>query len=553
MKTIKLRKFNQDESLVLKGIAILFIVFHNIYRHIAPVADENEFWFSPDGIKKFILILGADPREFVNVFFNFFGHYGVQAFIFISAYGITMSYLSKKPPYLGFIWQRLTKLYPAFLIAALVFILFTIGISKTFPDKETVSDLAIQLSLFSAFVPGKAMTITGPWWFYSFIFQFYLIFPLILYFTKRWGQYFLGVIAIIGIIINYTLYDYFSSLSLNPLHMVIGHLPEIAFGVWVAYKEETKLPVWIFLLALLLLIGANTYKILWPLGPVASVIVLVLSIQWFVGTFSSKNILYQFLQFIGVISMYLFATHGFLRLPFIELANNLCSPYYSFIIVLLFLAFSLLIAYMTMKLDNTIHENCEGFKITAIKKWIFPVVGFVAAFAIVLAFSTKASMKSKKLQDISIYQAFDKQLLDSAHANGDTSDWIKDSTSNNKVFPMIQGQSFSPGFGINLGKYKNNASVNIEFAAKTFEPIINNQFIYVIGVKHKKTGMNILWNGQSFEDFPRKPNIWNKLSFTKHIPKCYYNDDYEAYCYIWNNDGPAFIIDSISVEMKVLK
>jgi len=30
-------------------------------------------------------------------------------------------------------------------------------------------------------------------------------------------------------------------------------------------------------------------------------------------------------------------------------------------------------------------------------------------------------MKSKKLQDISIYQAFDKQLLDSCNSNGDTS------------------------------------------------------------------------------------------------------------------------------------
>jgi hypothetical protein len=77
---------------LLKGIAIILIALHNYYRWISPMTGENEFEFSRLATINNYILVRSNLLEVVHAFFSFLGHYGVQAFIVISAYGLTRSY-----------------------------------------------------------------------------------------------------------------------------------------------------------------------------------------------------------------------------------------------------------------------------------------------------------------------------------------------------------------------------------------------------------------------------------------------------------------------------
>ena len=82
---------SKEQTNLIKGIGILLIIFHNYFHWVSPSPGENEFIFSVASVKKTFSIFSNSPLDSVNVIFSFFGHYGVQLFIFISAYGLTKS------------------------------------------------------------------------------------------------------------------------------------------------------------------------------------------------------------------------------------------------------------------------------------------------------------------------------------------------------------------------------------------------------------------------------------------------------------------------------
>jgi len=93
---ISLHPFSKENTNFLKGVSILLIALHNYYRWVNPITGENEFWFSTASYLKSFITVRSNPLEIFNVFFNFLGFYGVQGFILISAYGLTISYRNKR-------------------------------------------------------------------------------------------------------------------------------------------------------------------------------------------------------------------------------------------------------------------------------------------------------------------------------------------------------------------------------------------------------------------------------------------------------------------------
>jgi peptidoglycan/LPS O-acetylase OafA/YrhL len=172
MKNFTLNPFSKEDTNFLKGIAILIIVLHNFFSIVSPTTGQNEFWFSDSYYKKILIILGSNPLEVFHVFFNFLGHYGVQAFIFISTYGLTLSYQNNHPTFSKFLLHRFDKIYPSFVIAAVLFIISWIFIYGKFIDNDTVLDLIFKLTLISNFIPGNALSLTGPNGFIHSFFNF---------------------------------------------------------------------------------------------------------------------------------------------------------------------------------------------------------------------------------------------------------------------------------------------------------------------------------------------------------------------------------------------
>lgn len=84
------------DTAVFKAIGILLIVFHNYLHWVAPSTGENEMDFAVQRIYNLYYGLCATPLEAVNLLLSYFGHYGVQIFIFISGAGLTMSMLRQR-------------------------------------------------------------------------------------------------------------------------------------------------------------------------------------------------------------------------------------------------------------------------------------------------------------------------------------------------------------------------------------------------------------------------------------------------------------------------
>ena len=114
------RGLSKRDTNVLKALFILMIVMHNFF-HVFPGWNiENEFVFKRSNFALFRN--GITSSGFFNalgLLFSYFGHYGVQVFVFLSAYGLYRSYLNKKLQYWQFVKNRVSKLYPAFFLGVL--------------------------------------------------------------------------------------------------------------------------------------------------------------------------------------------------------------------------------------------------------------------------------------------------------------------------------------------------------------------------------------------------------------------------------------------------
>jgi peptidoglycan/LPS O-acetylase OafA/YrhL len=384
---------SREHTGYLKGIAILMIVLHNYYKWVFPITGENEFWFSAGAIGKCLVALRSDPREIVNVLFNFLGFYGVQVFMVISAYGLARSWQKGHTGYGRFLLHRFDKLYPSLFMAALLFILITIIRENSVPGPDLLKDLLYQLAL----VPGKPTGISGPWWFYSFIFQFYLVFPMMMWIWGKAGVKGLAGMVVAGYLVTILFYEPMRTAGFNPYTLFIGHMPEFCLGIWLAGRERLKVPFAVLLLALAVLVFGNIYEWLWPFANLSAALLLMVLIQVLWSKRERMKFPTSLIAFVGSVSMYLFASHGLFRNGFINMANFLGSPWASMLIGISFLLFSLGISWLMMHTESSFRRWIKGTpvpwkRLLRFVGVILPVVGTVVLFFI-LDTTTRAQIK----------------------------------------------------------------------------------------------------------------------------------------------------------------
>lgn len=112
-----LEDLDKKDTAILKGLAISAIVFHNFFHVIGRVR-ENEFTFDS---ARFAVFLHAvvHPSTAIQSLFAFYGHLGIQVFIFLSAYGLARSHWNDPASWSSFMWSRVKKLYPMFGLVVL--------------------------------------------------------------------------------------------------------------------------------------------------------------------------------------------------------------------------------------------------------------------------------------------------------------------------------------------------------------------------------------------------------------------------------------------------
>ncbi|GAB3198772.1 peptidoglycan/LPS O-acetylase OafA/YrhL [Pontibacter aydingkolensis] len=329
-----IRNISQQDSNYLKGIAILVIMLHNYFHILDNAPGENEFNFSLQSVLNLLHNLTSAPLDFVKQLFSFWGHYAVQLFVFVSGYGLAKSYSSNSPiVYKTYIINRLKKLYPAFFFAVFFLFCYKFAVDAFISNKDIdlityVKEAVLKLTLFANLIPGQALTISSPWWFFSLIFQLYLIAPFLL--TQR-NRYTLWIVIVIAWLIQLSILfiapEHIDYLRLN----FVGHLPEFCLGILLAKQQKVKISSILFMLLIAVFIFGSFNRIVWLVSfTVAPILFLILS-----HFHNDHGKLSRLLRFFGRNSLYFFAVHGLCRAPFVPLGNQ--SAWGSWISAILYL------------------------------------------------------------------------------------------------------------------------------------------------------------------------------------------------------------------------
>lgn len=342
----------KEQTSILKGIGILLIVLHNYFHNLEPVIGEQEFAFSQVVANNFLLAIKNHPEEWARIFFSYFGHYGVQIFIFLSAYGFTRKYTGTTLNYFVFFSQRTIKIYSAFIACVLLYV--ALGLAKEYATGESVlvwKSIFWKLTAVSNFIPGEALSPVGPWWFFSLIIQIYAVFPLLLQGHKRWGSKFLLTLALASIVAELVFGAALRAHYLDINHTVFGHLPVICMGIYWGRTPRFRISAPWFVLALVTFIVANFQPLLWLVADVAFTLVFLYIQAPFFRRLPLWPRTERVLAFFGDISLYLFLVNGFLRSPFHNFAQAHGLWWLDNLVGLVSLLFSTAFALLLQKID----------------------------------------------------------------------------------------------------------------------------------------------------------------------------------------------------------
>jgi peptidoglycan/LPS O-acetylase OafA/YrhL len=311
-----LENLDRRDTLILKGLGISAIVLHNFFHLIGPV-HENEFAFGPEGFRAFVKSLST-PTTAIEGFFAFFGHFGVELFVFFAAYGLAKSHWDDPDSWGRFLWGRITKLYPAFGLAVLFWFVIMASQSGLVNTLRIYgAKLVWMFTGVSNLIPGDVLPPIGPWWFIPFIIQFYALWHLLRRFTNRFGQGGLLALAVSCLILVFSVNSYLVHWSMSLMATPIGHMPEFCFGI-AAARFPVRLRWQVVVAAAAALVLGSMYRIVWPLTYISA---LILSLAIYLGMRGQLRRAF-FLVRIGEYSIYIFLFNGILRYLFIPYATS---------------------------------------------------------------------------------------------------------------------------------------------------------------------------------------------------------------------------------------
>lgn len=328
--------YTKRDTQILKGFAILCIVFHNYFHWLSPSPGENEFIFSRFYVDNFFKLLCEQPSECINILFSYLGHYGVQIFIFISGFGLTASMLKKTRKWENFIVNRLKKIYPLLLIGILVCFIGRILMGEKGFSSFEWKEIGYKLLFINTLIPGEGTSINGPWWFFALIFQLYILFPLLFKLVRKYD---IKAFAIVCLVAYCAIFLYRGIFTLYKGEIImmsaLGHLPEFTLGILLAMPKERKINIMFLIAAIVLFICGNFCQWIYPFTFLSITVICVFAYQWLQKLPTRK--IGNLFSYFGQLSMALFVIHAIFRPPFLKLyetaGGHLLSALFFFLTV----------------------------------------------------------------------------------------------------------------------------------------------------------------------------------------------------------------------------
>ncbi|MDA0812640.1 MAG: acyltransferase family protein [Verrucomicrobia bacterium] len=302
----------------MRGAGILCIMMHNFTHWVPPVTGENEFHLESRHVAKMLDQLGAMPEDSWRILFSYFGHYGVQVFVFLSAFGLTLSFAKDRPTYWAFLKRRIAALYPAVLVAAVTFLIYSSVFASPSKASADVIPLLRQILLAGNFT-GHGFEPIGPWWFLSMICQFYLVFPLLFWGMEKFGSRFLLCVGSAALLVElFWNAPLTSATGINLNYTVAGHLAEFSLGMWAAHAGKMKAPVVWIAIAAVVFVAGQLHPVAWLVSSLALIIMAIPLLRW-ISIGNSR--VCRLLAIYGSLALPLFLMNGFLRNPLVWFAQ----------------------------------------------------------------------------------------------------------------------------------------------------------------------------------------------------------------------------------------
>jgi peptidoglycan/LPS O-acetylase OafA/YrhL len=313
---LRLDTLDKKDTAILKALAILAIVFHNFF-HVIGNVHENEFNFDPSRFGVFLQTV-VHPSLTIQALFAFYGHFGVQIFIFLSAYGLAKTHWDDTSPWHSFMASRVKKLYPMFILVVVFWASLVLIHFGTFaPLRIEAPGLILMFAGVSNIAPGLGLPPIGPWWFIPFIMQAYALFPLLRSLTRRFGWPALVVLSLACFFITHAVNPLLAPWSITLATTPIGRMRVLCLGI-VAARYPIRIRFYMALPAFAILILGSRYSFF---AHFVSLSVAIAAL-W---VYSKLRTLFRAslaLEKIGKYSLAIFLVNGIVRVPFIYFADT---------------------------------------------------------------------------------------------------------------------------------------------------------------------------------------------------------------------------------------
>lgn len=366
---------SRDQCTAMKGIAILMIMLHNMCHWLPGGLMENEYMIHPENTWKFFAAISHFDWQWPLHWFSFLGHYGVPLFVFLSAYGLVKKYESNpdKPPLTRgrFIWVHYKKLL--ILVCLGLFTLWLLhpqlmplidARSNLAPTMQMANDVnyliphsywPLQASMTINFSPWpypwqNDRFILGPYWYFGFILQLYVIYRFLLYTRRRdTGKAWLWpiVFALVCGVVMEALYLCRQQFMLYiwRYNFLMGVLPFVIGLLAARYEHRMpKLDRWLWWVILVMAVTVvpvmNLSAHLWLWAPalvVAGGIALVkVTGRWVAAP----------MRWLGSISMMVFLLHPIVRMEFYKINEAVNTPAHIYTMLAIYFVTTIVLAFI---------------------------------------------------------------------------------------------------------------------------------------------------------------------------------------------------------------
>lgn len=301
-----------EQSNSMRGIAIFFIVIHNLVHLINPIK-ESEFAYIPWMLSSFMKNVVAFSGSLCADVFSFLGWYGVPVFLFLSGYGLVKKYEEKLANTTISFWQFIKSHWvKMFLLMVIPYLFFVFFEYLLYGGKASLLQVVKQLLFASNLWPEEIQP--GVYWYFGLMIQLYACYYLFFYKKNYKNLIILNVISFVLIAFCIFYQKNFPLLSFIR-HQFIGWILPFTFGIayarynWSVIFESYWKNALMFVLGCVLLVASNIDGYVWIFSPLIAICVALYLFEL------TKNItvLHKPFVYMGTISAFLFAVHPVIR------------------------------------------------------------------------------------------------------------------------------------------------------------------------------------------------------------------------------------------------